>query len=162
MVESRLIRHQRCFPSRSNTLQPSKFLLLCISQQKQQNPTPVEPMQPHCLPLKLTPQLSLCPTHALPHLNPIHSLNHCVNMSLPPAKICTSAILHYLQDTIYNITTPHGVERLYCVMNTTNCGNITGGWMRAAYIDMSNENNTVYLLIFRPSNFSSSLCAVFF
>ena len=42
----------------------------------------------------------------------------------------------------YNITTPQGVEKVYCVVNTTNCGNITGGWMRAAYIDMTNENNT--------------------
>ena len=42
----------------------------------------------------------------------------------------------------YNITTPQGVERGYCEMNTTNCGNITGGWMRAAYIAMTNENNT--------------------
>ena len=42
----------------------------------------------------------------------------------------------------YNITTPQGVERVYCVMNTTNCGNITGGWMRVAYIDMTNESNT--------------------
>ena len=41
----------------------------------------------------------------------------------------------------YNIRTPQGVERVYCEMNTTNCGNITGGWMRAAYIDMTNENN---------------------
>ena len=42
----------------------------------------------------------------------------------------------------YNITTPQGVERVYCDMNTTNCGNITGGWMRAAYIDMTDESNT--------------------
>ena len=42
----------------------------------------------------------------------------------------------------YNITTPQGVERVYCMMNTTNCGDITGGWMRAAYIDMTNENST--------------------
>ena len=42
----------------------------------------------------------------------------------------------------YNIRTSQGVERVYCEMNTTNCGNITGGWMRAAYIDMTNENNT--------------------
>ena len=27
----------------------------------------------------------------------------------------------------YNITTPHGVKRVYCVMNTSNCDNITGG-----------------------------------
>ena len=31
--------------------------------------------------------------------------------------------------------------QVFCEMNTTNCGNITGGWMRAAYIDMTNENN---------------------
>ena len=42
----------------------------------------------------------------------------------------------------YNITTPQGVERVYCKMNTSNCGDITGGWMRAAYIDMTNVNNT--------------------
>ena len=42
----------------------------------------------------------------------------------------------------YNIWTPQGVERVYCIMNTTNCGNITGGWMRAAYIDMTDESNT--------------------
>ena len=42
----------------------------------------------------------------------------------------------------YNIWTPQGAERVYCDMNTTNCGNITGGWMRAAYIDMTDENNT--------------------
>ena len=42
----------------------------------------------------------------------------------------------------YNIVTPQGVERVYCEMNTTNCGNITGGWMRAAYIDMTDPGNT--------------------
>ena len=42
----------------------------------------------------------------------------------------------------YNIMTPQGVERVYCEMDTTNCGNITGGWMRAAYINMTNENNS--------------------
>ena len=42
----------------------------------------------------------------------------------------------------YNITTPQGVERVYCKMNTSNCGDVRGGWMTAAYIDMTNENNT--------------------
>ena len=42
----------------------------------------------------------------------------------------------------YNITTPQGAERVYCKMNTSNCGDVRGGWMRAAYIDMTNENNT--------------------
>ena len=42
----------------------------------------------------------------------------------------------------YNIVTPQGVERVYCEMDTTNCGNITGGWMRVAHINMTDENNT--------------------
>ena len=42
----------------------------------------------------------------------------------------------------YNITTPQGAERVYCVMNTNNCGDITGGWMRAAYINMTDVSNT--------------------
>ena len=42
----------------------------------------------------------------------------------------------------YNITTPQGVERVYCEMNTNNCDNITGGWTRAAYIDMTDPGKT--------------------
>ena len=42
----------------------------------------------------------------------------------------------------YNITTPQGVERVYCQMNTTNCGNITGGWTRVAFIDMTDSGNS--------------------
>ena len=42
----------------------------------------------------------------------------------------------------YNIRTPQGVESVYCEKNTTNCGNITGGWMRVAYIDMTDPGNT--------------------
>ena len=42
----------------------------------------------------------------------------------------------------YWIRSGEGVVRVYCVMETKNCGNITGGWMRAAYIDVTNENNT--------------------
>ena len=42
----------------------------------------------------------------------------------------------------YNIMTPQGAERVYCEMKTNNCGDITGGWMRAAFIDMTNVNNT--------------------
>ena len=42
----------------------------------------------------------------------------------------------------YNITTPQGVERVYCEMNTTNCGSITGGWMRVAFIDMTDPGNS--------------------
>ena len=42
----------------------------------------------------------------------------------------------------YWINTTTGPLQIYCQMDTNNCGNITGGWMRAAYIDMTNENNT--------------------
>ena len=42
----------------------------------------------------------------------------------------------------YNIRTPQGVARVYCEMGTTNCGNVTGGWMRVGNIDMTDENNT--------------------
>ena len=42
----------------------------------------------------------------------------------------------------YWIRSGEGVVRVYCVMETNNCGNITGGWTRAAYIDMTNESNS--------------------
>ena len=42
----------------------------------------------------------------------------------------------------YWLNTTTGLLQVYCQMDTNNCGNITGGWMRAAYIDMTNENNT--------------------
>ena len=47
-----------------------------------------------------------------------------------------------LHSGYYNIRTPQGVERVYCEMATTNCGNITEGWMRVAHINMTDENNT--------------------
>ena len=42
----------------------------------------------------------------------------------------------------YNISTSQGVERVYCEMDTTNCGNITGGWTRVAFIDMTDPGNS--------------------
>ena len=42
----------------------------------------------------------------------------------------------------YWVNTTTGPVQVYCEMDTNNCGNITGGWMRAAYIDMTNVNNT--------------------
>ena len=42
----------------------------------------------------------------------------------------------------YWINTTTGPLQVYCQMDTYNCGDITAGWMRAAYIDMTNENNT--------------------
>ena len=73
-------------------------------------------------------------------------LSCCNTSSSECERVATSCKELYqcnpaLPSGYYNITTPHGVERVYCDMNTTNCGNITGGWMRAAYIDKTNENN---------------------
>ena len=42
----------------------------------------------------------------------------------------------------YWVNTTTGPLQVYCQMDTNNCGDITAGWMRAAYIDMTNENNT--------------------
>ena len=74
-------------------------------------------------------------------------LSCCNTLSSECERVATSCKELYqcnpaLPSGYYNITTPQGAERVYCDMNTTNCGNITGGWMRAAYIDMTNENNT--------------------
>ena len=42
----------------------------------------------------------------------------------------------------YWVNTTAGLLQVYCQMDTNNCGDITGGWMRAAYIDMTDENKT--------------------
>ena len=42
----------------------------------------------------------------------------------------------------YWVNTTTGPLQVYCQMETNNCGNITGGWMRAVYIDMTNVSNT--------------------
>ena len=47
-----------------------------------------------------------------------------------------------LPSAYYKIKTPQGVERVYCEMATTNCGDVRGGWTRAAYIDMTDPGNT--------------------
>ena len=41
----------------------------------------------------------------------------------------------------YWVNTTTGLLQLYCQMET-NCGNITGGWMSAAFINMTNMSNT--------------------
>ena len=65
----------------------------------------------------------------------------------PQCEVATSCKELYqcnpaLPSGYYNITTPQGVERVYCKMDASNCGNITGGWMRVAHINMTDENNT--------------------
>ena len=42
----------------------------------------------------------------------------------------------------YWISTDLGPQRLYCEMNTTRCGNTTGGWTRVAHIDMKEPQQT--------------------
>ena len=42
----------------------------------------------------------------------------------------------------YWINSTTGPMQVNCQMETNNCGDITGGWTRAAYIDMTNVNNT--------------------
>jgi len=58
----------------------------------------------------------------------------------------------------YNIRTPQGAERVFCEMNTRNCGNITGGWMRAAYIDMTDVNNTCPQGLIESIHSSKRMC----
>ena len=58
----------------------------------------------------------------------------------------------------YNIQTPQGVKRMYCEMNTSNCGNITGGWMRAANIDMTDVNNTCPQGLIESIHSSKRMC----
>ena len=69
----------------------------------------------------------------------------CVGTSVDnPATSCKE--IHDCNPTApsgyYWVNTTTGPLQVYCQMETNNCGNITGGWMRAAYIDMTNENNT--------------------
>ena len=74
-------------------------------------------------------------------------LSNEIKQQLPCELIATSCKdLHQCNPSIssgyHKIRTPQGFKRVYCEMETNNCGNITGGWMRAAYINMTNVNNT--------------------
>ena len=61
-----------------------------------------------------------------------------------PATSCK--VIHGCNPTApsgyYWVNATTGPLQVYCQMETDNCGNITGGWMRVAYINMTNENNT--------------------
>ena len=41
----------------------------------------------------------------------------------------------------YWVNTNTGPLQVYCQMETNNCGDITGGWMRVAYIDVTDASN---------------------
>ena len=68
----------------------------------------------------------------------------CRGRETHPASSCKA--IHECDPTAlsgyYWINGATGPVQVYCEMDTDNCGSITGGWMRAAYIDMTNVNNT--------------------
>ena len=49
--------------------------------------------------------------------------------------------------------------QVFCVMNTTNCGNITGGWMRAAYINMTDAANSCPVGLTYYTQNSTRICS---
>ncbi len=52
--------------------------------------------------------------------------------------------------------------QIFCMMNTANCGDITGGWMRAVHINMTDAANFCPLeLTFRTIN-STRVCSYTF
>ena len=63
------------------------------------------------------------------------------NSKKNPAKLCKTLYADYphAASGYYWIGTRGSSVRVYCNMNATS-GNLTGGWMRVAYIDMRNTN----------------------
>ena len=77
----------------------------------------------------------------------ISMLSCCSTSSSECERVATSCKELYqcnpaLPSGYYKIRTPQGMESIYCEMNTTNCGNITGGWMRAAFLDMTEPGSS--------------------
>ena len=79
----------------------------------------------------------------------LDQLRRELNLTCPgdrkyPASSCKEIheCSHTSQSGYYWINTTTGSLQVYCEMETNNCGNVTGGWMRAAYIDMTNASNT--------------------
>ena len=67
------------------------------------------------------------------------NLTHCeIPTSCKVLFQCNPA----LPSGYYNISTPKGVKSVYCNMSTSNCGDITGGWMKVAYFDMTSKKKT--------------------
>ena len=58
----------------------------------------------------------------------------------------------------YWVNTTTGPLQVYCQMDTNNCGNITGGWMRAVYIDMTDVSNTCPQELTNTSVNSTRMC----
>ena len=51
-----------------------------------------------------------------------------------------------------------GATQVFCMMNTTDCGNITGGWMRAAYINMTDAANSCPVGLITYTQNSTRFC----
>ena len=49
--------------------------------------------------------------------------------------------------------------QVFCEMNTNNCGNITGGWMRAAYINMTDAANSCPVGLTYYTQSSTRICS---
>ena len=61
-----------------------------------------------------------------------------------PAASCKEIYQHdhTARSGYYWINTNKQPQKIYCEMNTTRCGNITGGWTRVAHIDMNTSQQT--------------------
>ena len=69
---------------------------------------------------------------------------HTSNSGLNPASSC-QMIYECNPNTpsgYYWVNTDSGPQQVYCEMNTTRCGNITGGWTRVAHINMTDPEET--------------------
>ena len=49
--------------------------------------------------------------------------------------------------------------QVFCLMSTINCGDITGGWMRAAYINMTDEANSCPQGLITYTRSSTRICS---
>ena len=66
-----------------------------------------------------------------------------VNSEQKPAKTCKTLYDDYphAESGYYWIGTQESPVKVYCNMNAIDSGDLTGGWMRVAYIDMRNTNH---------------------
>ena len=79
-----------------------------------------------------------------------------------PAASCTAALLHNSSSPSghYWVRSSNGsAVRVYCDM-TRSCGNITGGWMRVAELDMTNSSTQCPTGLMSRSDFNICTCAI--
>ena len=109
-------------------------LELCIAQQPRTVPVKVLNSGPD----------NTCPSESqvTSARNELNIINNITNIGLTednPASSC-STLPAYSPSGYYWISTQSSPVRVYCNMNATS-GNLTGGWMRVAYIDMRNTRH---------------------